>query len=473
MRLTISQRDKEDPAYASFVRSIGENKQPTTTFDDGAKLAPLSNAHDTSTTDHFSLQYTTNFNDLVNFVYPDIHEDARRLNDRAILATTNISIDSCNDDISSRRNGNHATFYSSDTLIKDHTNTSTTAFCSTENLNNIDVPGIPPHQLHLKSDALAMLIRNLNFSEGLVNGQKVVVRGVSPNSRVIRVELLDRENSIVLNPRISFHAQVGRNGITFNRVQFPIRIAYSLTINKSQGQTLSRIGLDLRSDCFSHGQLYVALSRAKNRHSVMVLLPPDHIMNNTPHVENCVYDPFTAAATGQTSSTLPSTPPPNSSRALPPNPPPPPQNTWSIVSEIGDGACGFRALSRQIYNDPHKHVQVRSEVLQYMSQNRNHPDFQHAVMTGVNTEYLNIHGTNPLQYTSYDNYLDIMSHTSTYIGEPEIEAARRRYNIPINVSLSHQQIPNPANADPSAIHLLYNPSARHYSSCILTPPSSP
>lgn len=251
------------------------------------------------------MQYTTNFNDLVNFVYPDIHEDARRLNDRAILATTNISIDSCNDDISSRRNGNHATFYSSDTLIKDHTNTSTTAFCSTENLNNIDVPGIPPHQLHLKSDALAMLKRNLNFSEGLVNGQKVVVRGVSPNSRVIRVELLDRENSIVLIPRISFHAQVGRNGITFNRVQFPIRTAYSLTINKSQGQTLSRIGLDLRSDCFSHGQLYVALSRAKNRHSVMVLLPPDHIMNNTPHVENCVYDPFTEAATGQTSSTLP------------------------------------------------------------------------------------------------------------------------------------------------------------------------
>lgn len=98
--------------YASFVRSIGENKQPTTTFDGGAKLAPLSNAHDTSTTDHFSLQYTTNFNDLVNFVYPDIHEDARRLNDRAILATTNISIDSCNDNISSRRNGNHAAFYS-------------------------------------------------------------------------------------------------------------------------------------------------------------------------------------------------------------------------------------------------------------------------------------------------------------------------------------------------------------------------
>ena len=99
-----------------------------------------------------------------------------------------------------------------------------------------------------------MLIRNLNFSENLVNGRKVVVRGVSPNSRVIQVELLNSDGDIVLIPRISFHAQVGRNGITFNRVQFPLRIAYSLTINKSQGQTLSRIGLDMRSDCFAHGQ---------------------------------------------------------------------------------------------------------------------------------------------------------------------------------------------------------------------------
>ncbi|CAB1104684.1 unnamed protein product [Ectocarpus sp. CCAP 1310/34] len=245
MRLTMSQRDEEDPAYASFVRSIGEKIHPTTTFSDGAKRVPLSNTHDTSTTDHFSLQYTTDFNDLINFVYPDIHEDARHLNDRAILATTNISIDSCNDAISSRRHGDNVTFHSSDRLIKDHNNpASSTAFRSTEHLNNIDTPGVPPHQLQIKSDALAMLIRNLIFSEGLVNGQKVVIRGVSPNSRVVRVEL-SSDHSIVLILRTSFHAQVGRNGITFNRVQFPLRIAYSLTINNSQGQTLSRIGLDL------------------------------------------------------------------------------------------------------------------------------------------------------------------------------------------------------------------------------------
>lgn len=61
------------PAYASFVRSIGENKQPTKTFPDGAELEPLSNLHDETTSSHFCLKYTADFNDLINFLYPEIH----------------------------------------------------------------------------------------------------------------------------------------------------------------------------------------------------------------------------------------------------------------------------------------------------------------------------------------------------------------------------------------------------------------
>lgn len=47
----------------------------------------------------------------------------------------------------------------------------------------------------------------------------------------------------------------------FKRVQFPIRLAFAITINKAQGQSLELCGLDLGTDCFSHGQLYVACSR--------------------------------------------------------------------------------------------------------------------------------------------------------------------------------------------------------------------
>ena len=55
----------------------------------------------------------------------------------------------------------------------------------------------------------------------------------------------------------------GAKNCGFKRLQYPIRLAYAMTINKSQGQTLERCGLVLHSPVFSHGQLYVAMSRVK------------------------------------------------------------------------------------------------------------------------------------------------------------------------------------------------------------------
>ncbi|KIJ05188.1 hypothetical protein PAXINDRAFT_93785 [Paxillus involutus ATCC 200175] len=51
--------------------------------------------------------------------------------------------------------------------------------------------------------------------------------------------------------------------IPLRRRQFPVRLAFCMTINKSQGQSVQYVGLDLRTPVFSHGQLYVALSRAR------------------------------------------------------------------------------------------------------------------------------------------------------------------------------------------------------------------
>ena len=65
-----------------------------------------------------------------------------------------------------------------------------------------------------------------------------------------------------------------------------IRLAFSITINKAQGQSVKRVGIDLRVPVFSHGQLYVVLSRATNSRNVKVILPVDQ--RDTP-ATNVVY----------------------------------------------------------------------------------------------------------------------------------------------------------------------------------------
>ena len=198
--------------------------------------------------------------------------------------------------------------FSSDSLISDESHPNT-AFAAPEHLNHLNVSGVPPHEVKLQSNTLAMLVRNLNFSSGLVNGQECVLHAISPNSRVIQAEEEEESHPIVFISRINFTATVGKRGISFSRIQFPLRTAYAMTINKSQGQTLSRIGLDLRSSAFAHGQLYVALSRAQNKTSIMCLLPPSQVVDGVPYTENIVYPPFIGAATGILSNKpSPSTP---------------------------------------------------------------------------------------------------------------------------------------------------------------------
>ena len=56
------------------------------------------------------------------------------------------------------------------------------------------------------------------------------------------------------------------------RLQFPVRPAFAMTINKSQGQTLETVGIYLKKAVFAHGQLYVALSRVTSKDNVHVLI---------------------------------------------------------------------------------------------------------------------------------------------------------------------------------------------------------
>ena len=74
------------------------------------------------------------------------------------------------------------------------------------------------------------------------------------------------------------------------RKQFPVRLSFAMTINKAQGQTIPHVGVYLPQSVFSHGQLYVALSRDTSRATTKVLVKPVKDFNQPgSYTSNVVY----------------------------------------------------------------------------------------------------------------------------------------------------------------------------------------
>ena len=135
---------------------------------------------------------------------------------------------------------------------------------ASEYLNTINLSSLPPHLLKLKVGASVILLRNLSPSTGMCNGTRLRVVRIS--QRVIECEILAGKHAgnMVFIPRIPLASSSTADlPFDFQRTQFPLRLAFAMTINKAQGQTLKHVGLCLTEPVFTHGQLYVAVSRSQ------------------------------------------------------------------------------------------------------------------------------------------------------------------------------------------------------------------
>ena len=177
------------------------------------------------------------------------------LQGRAILAPTNKEVDSLNSVIQDWISGKGAMLQSADTLE----NQEDSFRFNTEYLNTLRPNGFPQHVLHLKPGMPLMLLRNINPRQGLCNGTRVVFEKCIEN-KLLQCTIVET-NRIILIPRITFIPKMNEYPFEWQRRQFPVRPAFAMTINKSQGQTLKYAGIWLRGDVFTHGQLYVACSR--------------------------------------------------------------------------------------------------------------------------------------------------------------------------------------------------------------------
>ncbi|XP_015972039.1 uncharacterized protein LOC107495404 [Arachis duranensis] len=180
-------------------------------------------------------------------------------------------------------------YLSSDSICMDEENMeSQLDLYGPELLNSINCSGLPPHKLILKIGVPMMLLRNIDQFSGLCNGTRLQVRKFG--NHVIECEVLTGNNigHIALIPKMNMVPTNETVPVRFQRRQFPIIVSFAMTINKSQGQTLSHVGLCLPKPIFTHDQLYVALSRVKSKRNLKVLLM-NHVGISANSIINVVY----------------------------------------------------------------------------------------------------------------------------------------------------------------------------------------
>ncbi|KAL0859198.1 hypothetical protein ABMA27_011016 [Loxostege sticticalis] len=217
-----------------------------------------------------------NIQDFVNNVYPDniSCKTISWFKERAILSPTNEQVDKVNNLILAKIDAPTQIYYSVDTVL----DSEEAVHFPTKFLSSLNSSRLPPHKMELKVGCTVILLRNLNPHKpcngthtfaGKITKKRLLVKSLK--TFIIECTILTGcgTGEDVLIPRIPLIP----SDLPFQckRLQFPVKISFAMTINKSQGQTFNVAGLDLSVECFSHGQLYVALSRVTSKQNMFVM----------------------------------------------------------------------------------------------------------------------------------------------------------------------------------------------------------
>jgi ATP-dependent DNA helicase PIF1 len=259
-------RAQNDPWFAEYLLRIGNSAEVVN--EDGNVRLP----------DKIHLPYKGDGNDLdrlIARVFPNLNENMSNkdyITSRAILSTRNDWVDNINVKMIESFQGGEVTYHNFDSAIDDPHN-----YYPSEFLNTLTPNGLPPHVLKLKVGCPIILLRNIDPANWLRNGWGLVVRAFQRNTIDAEIVVGQHAGKRVFLPRIPLCPYDDEMfPFRFKRKQFPIRLSFAMTVNKSQGQTIPNVGVYLLNPVFSHGQLYVMMSRATARTNICILaLPPN------------------------------------------------------------------------------------------------------------------------------------------------------------------------------------------------------
>lgn len=119
-----------------------------------------------------------------------------------------------------------------------------------------------PSKLRLAVGAQVMLVVNRDFELQLVNGSRGVVKSfIKEKEKVVGIEVAFKNGEIIIIDQHTWDVKT-RDDVVIHLTQYPLMLAYALTVHKAQGSTLDYATVDLHG-CFAPGQVYVALSRVR------------------------------------------------------------------------------------------------------------------------------------------------------------------------------------------------------------------
>ena len=117
---------------------------------------------------------------------------------------------------------------------------------------------------------IIILLCNLDPINGHCNGTRHVIEHLHDHIIDATIACGPHAGKRIFIPRIPMIPSDNIFPFHIKRKEFPVRPAFAIASNKAQGQTLSHVGIYLKQGFFSHGELYVAMSRVGSKDSLKI-----------------------------------------------------------------------------------------------------------------------------------------------------------------------------------------------------------
>ena len=266
--------DPEELQFSEYILKLGEGKEDN-----------IKEINENSV--QIPEQYLVpDINTLIQKVFPNLQNsgaDAADYVEGTIYTPLNKNMPNINSVCIARFPGEKKTYISYDTILQEAQRDA----LPEDFLNSLTQSGMPDNKLILKEGAPVMLLRNLQAGpdSSLRNGTRMIVKQLMKRTIECEVAVGTNRGNRVFLPRIPMYDRSNEFPFTLVRRQFPVRLAFAVTINKRQGQENQRVGIYLPEPVFAHGQLYTTFSRGKRGDNVSVFIKD----NKEGFTDNIVY----------------------------------------------------------------------------------------------------------------------------------------------------------------------------------------